>query len=133
MKLIPDDSWAILTIWQEARGESFAGKVGVAEVIRNRTEAKFRSDGSYASTCLWPLQFSGWNARDPNRIPAAKLDGGSHIVQDCIRAWTEALSGSDTVKGAKFYYNPSISSPDWGVGETILATIGNHRFIIPKS
>src|SRR5512139_929735 len=95
MRLIPDYVWATLTIWQESRGESFAGMVGVAEVIHRRTQMKYFSDGTVAGTVLRDRQFSGWNNSDPNRIKAALLDSDDRLVKLCAAAWAEALNGSD--------------------------------------
>jgi spore germination cell wall hydrolase CwlJ-like protein len=137
MRLIEDWIWGVITVWHEAQGESFKGKVMVAEVILNRTKRKHRSDGTVAGTVLWPVQFSGWNAHDATpkyreRIEGAKLDTNDTVVQDCIRAWKEAEAGSNYVKGGMDYYNHRICSPDWAKGATVLAEEGNHRFVIPK-
>ena len=134
MRLVSDETWAAMTIWQEAQGESYEGKLAVAEVIRNRTRARHMSDGTVPGTCLWPVQFSGWNAIDPTpkyreRIEGAKLDDSDPIVKDCIRAWKEAMAGSDTVKGAMYYFNPHIVKPAWAREATVLATVGNHVFV----
>jgi len=135
MRLVSDSAWAAMTVWQEAQGESFAGKVAVAEVIRNRTKAKHMSDGTVPGTCLWPVQFSGWNAIDQTpkyreRIECAKLDTNDWMVQDCLRAWSEAEAGSDTVKGAMYYYATWMKKPPpWAQGAEVLAEIGQHRFV----
>lgn len=135
MKLIPDDTWAILTIWMEARGESDAGKLAVAEVIRNRTAAKFFSKGTVASTVLWPYQFSGWNTKDHNRTPAAELDTQDSTYQACYDAWEAAKKGANTVHGALNYYNPNVipSPPAWALPNvaTFTAQVGNHYFYRP--
>lgn len=57
--MIPDDPWAILTIWQETRNEPGEVKLAGAEVIRDRTTKKYMSDGIVAGTILPPYQFSG--------------------------------------------------------------------------
>ena len=137
MRLIPDHVWGIITVWHEAQGELYDGKVAVAEVILARTLRKYMSDGTVAGTVLWPVQFSGWNAHDasPNyreRIEGAKLDGDNPVVRDCIRAWAEAEAGSKFTKGALHYFNPKIVSPSWAKDATITAEIGNHRFVLPK-
>jgi spore germination cell wall hydrolase CwlJ-like protein len=129
MRLIPDATWATMTIWQEARGESFDGMVAVAEVILRRTMKKMFSDGTVASTVLWPYQFSGWNTKDPNRIPVAKLDDTDRIVTACMRAWQEALEGSNLTKGATHYFAPAIVNPEWASRMTVTARIGRHVFL----
>jgi len=130
MRLIADYLWGVMTVWQEARGEPFGGKVAVAEVILHRAKRKFCSDGTVASTCLWPKQFSGWNDRDPNRVKAAALDTMDPGVQDCVKAWCEAADrGSNLVPGATHYYNARLVSPPWAVGAEMVAVIGNHTFL----
>lgn len=44
--LVPDDTWAILTIIGEAAGEPYVGQLAVAEVIRNRMRQRYASDGT---------------------------------------------------------------------------------------
>lgn len=132
MRLVSDDTWAILTIWQESRGEDDAGKLAVAEVIRNRTESRYSSDGTVAGTVLRPLQFSGWNTKDPNRTVSAMIDTDDPTVQACIKAWYDAKAGSQTVHGAVLYFNPKIvKAPDWAAKCELVATVGDHWFYIP--
>jgi len=130
VRLVSDDTWAILTVWQEARGEMQAGRVAVAEVIRNRTQRRYQSDGTVAGTVLHPLAFSGWNVHDPNRIPSALLDEGDPVVRQCIEAWTTARTGSDTVHGAVLYCNPALAQPAWAAQAKRVAVIGNHEFFL---
>lgn len=114
MRLLPDDAWAIATIWGEARGESQLGKVAVAEVIRNRMVRRLCSDGTVAGTVLWPFQFSAWNTSDPNRRRMATLDTEDPILLDCRAAWEESEHTIATL-GATHYLNPSVLSrlPAW--------------------
>lgn len=133
-RIISDDEWAIMTIAQEAAGESYDGKVAVAEVIRNRTAQRYASDGTVAGTVLRTMQFSGWNAGDPGRIRNAKIDDTDPVIVDCARAWRAAKAGSNTVRGAVLYYNPSIiRTPKWARPEhaTQVAEIGGHVFFVP--
>lgn len=128
MRLIHDDAWGIMTVYQEAAGEPYEGKLAVAEVIRNRAEQKYQSDGTIAGTVLWPLQFSGWNAKDPNRIPAATIDDEMPAVQECMKAWFEAKTTNIT-QGALLYYNPRLAKPAWDFTKLIpTVTIGQHDF-----
>ena len=147
MRLISDEALAIVTIRQEAEGESYLGKLAVAEVIRNRMQRKYASDGTVAGTVLRAKQFSGWNATSTKtdlintfRIKSVQIDSDDPIVKDCIRAWHEAQAGSNTVHGAVLYYAPStlkklgIPEPDWALPDSAeeVAVVGNHRFFIPK-
>jgi N-acetylmuramoyl-L-alanine amidase len=133
MRLVHDETWAAMTIWCEARGEAPEGRLGVAEVIRNRVERRFMSDGTVAGACLWPYQFTCWNTKDPNRRLAAILDTEDPIVLDCFTQWDRALAGSSLVRGGLLYYNPAIVGDvpaDWGIVHRV-ATIGNHAFYRP--
>lgn len=136
MRLISEEALAVVTIMQEAAGEPYLGKLAVAEVIRNRMLRKYASDGTVAGTVLRPMQFSGWNAKDPGRIRSVRADSDDSVVKECIRAWNEARDGSNTVHGAVLYYNPSIITdpPDWALPDsaTEVAVVGQHHFFIPK-
>ena len=139
MKLFNDDAFAVATIWAEARGESFAGKLAVAEVILNRTRRSYNSNGTIIGTCLAPVQFSCWNAKDRNRLQMIALDSQDTVVQACESAWRTARAGSQTVKGAVLYYSPStlgrlgIDFPTWAdpLKSQHVATVGNHEFFVP--
>lgn len=129
MKLVSDDNWAIMTIWGEARGEDYLGKVAVAEVIRNRMKRKYSSDGTASNTCLKKLQFSCWNHDDPNRLFMAKLDDEDPIVRECIKAWEESKT-TNLTKGAVLYCNLKVLDyiPSWAKMENQTVVIGRHNF-----
>lgn len=130
MLLVNDDTWAILTIWQEARGEAHEGRVAVGEVIRSRMKRHYSSDGTAAGTVLRANQFSGWNTQDPNRIKCALLDDSDPLVQDCIAAWKESAT-SNLTRGAVLYYARTMPKPPpWASSPLVkfIVDIGNHRF-----
>lgn len=81
MQLVPDDSWAILTIYGEAAGEPMEGKLAVAHVIRNRMRFKYQSDGTVVGTVLKPFQFSMWS--DRARLMAARADDEDERLIEC--------------------------------------------------
>ena len=129
MRLVSDDAWAVMTIWQEARGEAMEGKVAIGEVIRNRVNHSYNCNGTVSGCVLAPLQFSGWNARDTNRIPSSVLDSDDSIVAECIKAWR--LSANSTLThGAVLYYSPGVgqSPPDWAVQSNFIVQLGRHKF-----
>lgn len=132
MRLISDDALGIVTVFQEAEGEPYEGKVAVAEVILRRTSKKYMSDGTVVGTVLRRLQFSGMNSESSNRIRSFKIDTDDHVVKDCIRAWSEAVEGSNYSAGAMHYYNPKAVSPTWATNAPVLARIGNHVFVDVK-
>ena len=105
MRLVNDDAWAIMTIYQEASGESFRGKAAVARVIRNRMRMRYQSDGTVPGTVLRAYQFSGWNTKDGNRIRVASLEYEEPAVRECLQAWHMALNNDFGVGDAVLYYN----------------------------
>ena len=127
MRLVSDDTWGVLTVWQEARGESKDGQIAVGEVIRERTRRRYASDGTIPGTVLRSLHFSGWNTHDPNRVLAASLDDDDPVVQSCIAAWHESLS-TNLTQGAVLYYSTSIRQPVWANDSNFVVQIGHHRF-----
>ena len=130
--LIPDLYWGILTVAQEARSEPFEGMVGVAEVIRNRTESKFYSSGTIASTVLWPYQFSGWNTTDKNRLICAGLELTDSVVRNILNAFDTVLNKrSDNTQGAVSYHGNYMNIfPNWALSSGFKKTvmIGRHIF-----
>ena len=132
MRVIPDDILGIVTVFQEAEGEPYMGKVAVAEVIWRRTKRKFMSDGTVAGTVLRRLQFSVMNSDSANRIRSFQIDTDDQNVQDCIRAWAEAKAGSNYAPGCLHYLNPKLCDPLWARDAKVVAEIGNHRFVITK-
>ena len=130
MRLVSDDTWVVLTLYMEGRGEPYDGIVAIAEVIRNRTLRHFNSSGSVVNTIMRPYQFSGWNTGDPNRLIAALADSEDPAIQKCQHAWAEAKGGSQLAKGAVFYYNPDVVAvpPRWAAPEHQVAVHGRHHF-----
>jgi N-acetylmuramoyl-L-alanine amidase len=146
MNYSADDIWtAARTVYGEARGETYAGKVAVAHVILNRAAVakayKLRTgkprpnfgDGSLTAACLDPYEFSCWNASDPNR---AKLEAmalpacfGDAAFRDCLAAVFDATSGRapDRTVTSTHYHVVGLS-PAWAKGETPVCTIGRHTF-----
>src|SRR5512143_1041881 len=122
MRLIPDEAIAAVTIFQEAEGESYACKVAVAEVIRNRMERFYSSDGTVAGTVLKRFQFSGWESSAANRIRSLRIDDTNPTAMDCVRAWAAARSGSENVPGAVLFYATTLAQPpSWAVNANFVA------------
>jgi len=130
-KLVPDSALATICIWQEARGESYEGKLAVAEVIRNRMNRNDSSDGTVAGTVLRPFQFSGFGAQDSNLIPSFKIDDTDPVVIDCLRAWNESRN-TNRANGAVLYYAKTIAPPGWVKNCVQVAEIGHHLFFVEK-
>jgi N-acetylmuramoyl-L-alanine amidase len=129
------------TIWAESRGEIEAGKIAVGFVIKERarlaraymdkTNSKRHAlygEGSVASACLTPWQFSCWNERDPN-LPKLLKAHKDPAWPDCMKAAEIVLLGSrpSNVHGATHYCRTELH-PTWARGQKIVVTIGHHKF-----
>lgn len=130
MKIVNADSLAIVTIWQEAQGEPYLGKIAVGEVIRNRMMRNYASDGTVPGTVCRRYQFSAWNDDKQDNeilIRSLKIDDSDPIVIECVRAWHESAK-TNYAKGAVLYCNLAVASPEWAREEKKVAAIGNHTF-----
>lgn len=125
-----DEKLAAVTVYLEARGESFAGKLAVAAVIRNRMKYKYHSDGTIEGTVLRTKQFQPWNHRRPHQV---RVDMSKKQMRDSLLAWRLVQDGRNVVDGAVLFYNPKIArTPAWATVGRKVATIGGHEFYIPR-
>lgn len=130
MKLISDDALAVLTIWTEAQGEPFEGKVAIGEVIRERMRRKYASDGTVAGTVVHRYQFSAWNDDQQDNellIRAMNLNSDSKAVIECQKAW-EASATTNYALKAVLYCNLDVAKPYWAKPEKLVTKIGHHSF-----
>ena len=126
---LSDEQLAALTIYLEARGESFAGKLAVAAVIRNRMDAKYQSDGSVKGTVLKRLQFQPWNHASPEDV---RFTISQSRMRDSLLAWQMVQDGRQVVEGALLFYNPRlVETPRWATVSHKVASIGGHEFFVP--
>jgi spore germination cell wall hydrolase CwlJ-like protein len=127
-RVIPDDVWGILCVFAESRGEPHEGQVAVASVIRNRTERRFFSDGTVASTVLRPYQFSWANTQDGQRTRVFSAKWEDAAWKAAARAWFESAL-SRPVGDATHYHSDAVS-PEWSRSPhmSFVRQIGHHRF-----
>lgn len=125
------------TLWGEARGEGVGGLEAVASVIMNRVamakslHRKMFGDGSAASACLVPFQFSCWLAKDPNLAKLKAVGTADPVFVQCQDIAARALAGTlpDAVNGATHYYERHMPVPPaWARGHSPCAALGNHLF-----
>jgi hypothetical protein len=126
------------TLFGEARGEPPAGKAAVANVVVNRVRVdesraranlKMRFGGTVEGVCQRPLQFSCWNANDPNRAVILGVTTANAKFVECLDIARRAVDGTlaDNTKGSTHYHAASVS-PNWAQGHTPVVTLGSHRF-----
>jgi spore germination cell wall hydrolase CwlJ-like protein len=120
------------TLWGEARGEDYEGRVAVAWVIKNRAlkSPAYNWPSSVKGVCLQKWQFSCWNPTDPNRAKMVNLTEIDSMFKECLRIAASVLNGDidDPTKESDHYHASSISAPTWAQGKKPTTTIGNHRF-----
>ncbi|MEK9724321.1 MAG: cell wall hydrolase, partial [Rhodospirillaceae bacterium] len=95
-----DEETVARTVWGEARGEPFNGKIAIAWVIRNRVELDLHGDEKpdwwgegYEAVCLKPWQFSCWNANDPNREKLLAVTDADAMYRDSLDAARLVIAG----------------------------------------
>lgn len=101
----------------EAQGESYAGKVAVAEVVLNRVK---NSD--------FPNTISGVISQPGQFTPVSNGTINQAADTYSINAVNEALNGSNYTNGALFFYNPQTSTSRWLDSKPTMVVIGNHAF-----
>jgi N-acetylmuramoyl-L-alanine amidase len=126
------------TIYGEARGEGFDGKVAVAWVVINRVRT-----GRYGSTvkdvCLRPRQFSCWNLDDPNRQRIEKVTPEDSVFAECLGIAALVYAAFKGRGGAlpavlkdptmrSTHYCVTKLQPYWALGKNPVCTIGGHKF-----
>ncbi|NLW56583.1 MAG: cell wall hydrolase [Firmicutes bacterium] len=122
-----DDLYLLAKLIQaEADGEPYAGQVAVGAVVINRVKSP-QFPNTIRAVIYQPGQFSCLPKLATNRPTEINL-----------RAARDAMRGKDPSRGALFYYNPRLASPE---GARFFATaklrrtvrIGNHIFFRPAS
>ena len=133
-RLIDPDDLAVATILMEAESESYEGKLAVAQVIRNRMRLRYASDGTVASTVLWPLQFSCWNHNNTRRDDVCNYGLSDDRVLEAQRAWTESGHGGPLPFTAVLYHTAArptrdgLWPPKWAENAKRETKIGAHVF-----
>ncbi|WP_051758682.1 cell wall hydrolase, partial [Halobacillus karajensis] len=101
----------------EAKGETFKGKVAVAEVVLNRVEHSTFPD-SVEAVIYQEGQFSPVSNGSINK-PAS---------EESKRAVHEAMGSEDITQGSLFFHNPAESNSSYMHAKQPIVIIGNHEF-----
>ncbi|MGK7895018.1 MAG: cell wall hydrolase [Xenococcus sp. (in: cyanobacteria)] len=119
------------TIYGEARGENYQGKIAVAYTIINRVESPITWWGdSIIDVCQHPYQYSCWNINDPNRSKIKSVTRSNPNFEECYQVAKKVVAKEieDPTSGATHYYAKYIATPSWAKGLTPAARIYNHLF-----
>lgn len=124
------------TIFGEARGESWEGKVAVGWSIRNRAEFDLHDDGKpdwwgeeIAGVALRPWQYSSWNQNDPNRAKMLAATPADPVFRECLAAaaWVLGDKSADPTRGSANYQVIGTNAA-WSRNHVPVVTIGHHEF-----
>ena len=138
-ELTPIDLLA-LTIFGEARSEPIEGKIGVANVAKNR-RVTGRWGSTYETVCLAPLQFSCWSPKgglsNYTMIHAlSEQIATGHRPDDPVLTECYGLARAidvwlrDNTHGATHYHTVNLMPPAWARGHAAVAHLGNHLFYV---
>ncbi|MDH3345945.1 MAG: cell wall hydrolase [Kiritimatiellaceae bacterium] len=117
------------TLYAEARGEPFKGKLAVAAVIQTRARL---ANASLTEVCLKEKQFSCWNELDS--VPEYYVTGRGmqpadiSARSDCYSIAWVVISSSRKWKYLTHFYNPAKATPSWAASLRGKKTIGKHVF-----
>lgn len=120
------------TIWGEARGELYGGKVAVGCVIRNRVEARRQHFGQgWVGVCTKKWQFSCWLENDPNRAKLLAVTTDDEAFRSSLQIARLIVDGvlPDVTFGSCHYHTEAMGWPgSWGDRRTPVIQIGAHLF-----
>jgi len=117
------------TIYGEARGEPFKGKLAVAAVIQTRAR---RSNTSLTEICLTEKQFSCWNGLKavPEFYGAGEgmRPADMKARSDCYGIAWVLMTSTREWNYLTHFYNPDKVTPSWATSLRGKRVIGNHVF-----
>ena len=123
-----DIYWLAVTVLQEAGGEPYEGKLGVAWSIINRCRTKSLR---VPEIVLAPWQYSCFNTNSPTRRLVVTRHQGTW--NECMRAAEAAYKGlePDPTHGSTHYLRPDVlpKLPSWYQPKLVRAALGKHRFL----
>jgi len=125
-----------ITLTQEAMDCDLWEKIYVLNVIFNRTQQRYFSDGTVTSTVLFDFQFSGWNISNENFRWLKRLLNfiRSDVNYDTsLDVLIEKAYNHDYTNDSLLYYSPNAmiprgSKPQWNFSE-LEETIRTNNFI----
>jgi len=119
------------TIYGEARGAGREGMQAVANVIKNRVDAKSWMGKSFLDVVFKDYQFSAWNEGDPNRVKMLAVNDSDPAFAQAREIATAAILGDlEDITGGALHYHTTGVNPPWATspGATVSARIGTHIF-----
>jgi len=120
-----------LTVFAEARGESWLGQAAVAQTVINRAVA----DGEgVCDVIAAPGQFNGiddWPfPRLPHEIDAPAWEVAQQVADAVIEG--DYVVSPPACASATYFYRSDIRIPGWARGMDVVCKVGNHIFLAPR-
>jgi len=112
----------------EARGESYAGRLGVALTVKGRVDNPRWWGRNWREVILRTKQFSCWDDHNAATICQERAKN-SIIWKDCRSVAIDVYLGlvEDRLGGPTHYHAKSIK-PKWAKGMTCIGQVGGHVF-----
>lgn len=129
-----------LTIYGEARGESYDGKVAVGSVILERVDHRKWDGDTIHEVCLMPYQFSCYLPGDPNfhalRLIAQDWETKamrSMAMSECYQIATGLIDGiiprtPEIAANHCCQYKTKKASAAWAKKMKVILTVSQHEF-----
>ena len=140
-------------IYHEARGESYQGKIAVANVTMNRVRSK-KFPGTVCGVVKQAVHSRWWKKHHDRDVPVRHkcqfswycdgksdavvlTDHNGNIVKANMSAWIESQELArrallnelpDITNNSTHYFNPTLADPEWAYHYDQVAQIGNHVF-----
>lgn len=116
-----DVYWLSRIVHAEAEGESYAGKVAVANCVLNRVKHK-----EFPNTIYSVIFDKKYGVQYQPTVNGRIYNTPG---QESVSAAKAALSGYNNVGNSMYFYNPKKSTNNWiSNNRTYFSTIGNHNF-----
>lgn len=115
-----------LTLWGEARDQSFSAKHAIASTIWNRANGKANN---LEKVCKARKQYSVWvRGRFSQPMPNMKLKVDRDAWRDCFVLASQMNDGSFMPSLTAKHYHEKTIRPYWSVDMQMLAMVGDHKF-----
>jgi len=118
-----DTYWLARIVHAEAQGESYAGKLAVANCVLNRVRSR-----EYPNTIYEVIFDKKHGVQYQPTINGAIYNSPS---SEAMKAAKSAVNGNNNVGKSMFFFNPKKSTSNWiSKNRTYYTTIGNHKFYL---
>ena len=110
-------------IYHEARGEGFAGMIGVAQITVNRADTQYRNKKTLCDVVNDPNQFSWTSNKKNKKLDKLSWQQSIHIAQLVILG-IRIKEVNDSI----YFHSNKIKSPKWIKDFPLNGQIGNHIY-----